>query len=291
MFPNLRPDGSQAISPTAHYTGYVWARNGLSPPELATLEGRVLFESLRAPMVVSGLLGGGSLETYLLARHRAIDSLLERAIEDHGVTQVVEVAAGMSGRGVRFAERFGERLTYVEADLPGMARRKRETLARMGELTGQHRVQELDVLEQSGPQSLTDVLSGLDRGHGLAILTEGLLGYLEHETVRTLWHRFAAALAQFPYGTYISDIHIGELQDARVKVFRVLLSAFVRGRVHLHFGDEHEVQSALLEAGFAAAEVHRAAELSGDGSDPAAGLAHTLQASTVAGESQQPQPG
>ena len=28
---------SEAISPTAHYTGYVWARNGLSHPALSTL--------------------------------------------------------------------------------------------------------------------------------------------------------------------------------------------------------------------------------------------------------------
>jgi hypothetical protein len=70
--PLLRPDGSAAISPTAHYTGFVWARNGLSPPGLATLEGRVLFESLRAPMAISDRLGGGTLEEYLLARHRAI---------------------------------------------------------------------------------------------------------------------------------------------------------------------------------------------------------------------------
>jgi hypothetical protein len=62
--PLLRPDGSEAISPTAYYTGFVWARNGLSPPDLATVEGRVLFESLRAPMVVSDLLGGGTLEAY-----------------------------------------------------------------------------------------------------------------------------------------------------------------------------------------------------------------------------------
>ncbi len=97
--PLLRPNGSEAISPTAHYTGYVWARNGLSPPALATLEGRLLFESLRPSMVVSDVFGGGTLESYLLARHLAIDALLERAIDERGVTQVVEVAAGMSGRG------------------------------------------------------------------------------------------------------------------------------------------------------------------------------------------------
>jgi O-methyltransferase involved in polyketide biosynthesis len=274
----LRPDGSQAISPTAHYTGYVWARNGLSPPELATIEGRLLFESLRPTMIVSGLLGGGTLESYLLARHRAIDSLLERAIEQHGVTQVVEVAAGMSGRGLRFVRRHGPHLTYIEADLPGMAARKRSSLARMGALSEAHRVEALDALRDSGPGSLTELVAGLDQSSSLAIVTEGLLGYLEHDTVKGLWRRFASTLAGFSYGTYVSDIHIGELQNLRVRIFRVALSAFVRGRVHLHFGDEQAVVRALHEAGFASAEIHRAAELSGDGADAAAGLAHTLQA-------------
>lgn len=90
MVPTPTPDGSQAISPTAHYTGYVWARNGLSRPELGTFEGRLLFESLRPTMMPSALLGGGTLETYLIARHRAIDALLERAIEEHD-----EGAAGL----------------------------------------------------------------------------------------------------------------------------------------------------------------------------------------------------
>ncbi len=39
-----RERSSDAISPTAHYTGQVWARNGLSHPRLGTREGRVLFE-------------------------------------------------------------------------------------------------------------------------------------------------------------------------------------------------------------------------------------------------------
>lgn len=274
---SLRPDGSQAISPTAHYTGYVWARNGLSPPELATREGRVLFESLRAPMMVSALLGGGTLETYLLARHRAIDALLERAIEEHAISQVVEVAAGMSGRGVRFRDRYGPRLTYIEADLPSMARRKRDALARLQAASDHHRVHDLDVLDAHSLDALVD---GLDHGQGLAIVTEGLLGYLERDTVRTLWRRFAQGLERFPYGTYISDIHIGEAQDMRVRAFRLLLSLFVRGPVHLHFGDEQGVVDGLLDAGFVSAKVYRAAELSGDGADRAANLAHTLEAST-----------
>jgi hypothetical protein len=147
--------GSDAISPTAHYTGYVWARNGLSHPELETREGRLLFESLHPAMAVSGALGGPSLETYLLARHRAIDARLERAIEDHGVTQVVEVAAGLSPRGWRFAQRYRERITYVEADLPAMAERKRRALERMGSLSGRHRVVALGGASPSSPASST----------------------------------------------------------------------------------------------------------------------------------------
>ena len=45
--------GSNAISPTAHYTGYVWARNGLSHPALSTREGEVLFASLQPAMLAS----------------------------------------------------------------------------------------------------------------------------------------------------------------------------------------------------------------------------------------------
>jgi O-methyltransferase involved in polyketide biosynthesis len=267
---------SSRISPTAHYTGYVWARNGLSDPELETVEGRVLFESLRLPMEVSRLFGRGTLESYLLARHRAIDTLLERAIEDGRVGQVVEVACGLSPRGLRFTRRYGERLTYIEADLPGMVERKSEALARIGSLSDQHRVEEVDALRD---ESLAAVATTLDRGQGLAIITEGLLGYLDHDSVLGVWRRFARALGTFANGTYISDIHIGELQNMQVRAFRVMLSAFVRGRVHLHFGTENEVVAALRGAGFAAAEVQRAADVAGDARDPGAGLAHVLAAS------------
>ena len=289
--PLLRPDGSEAISPTAHYTGFVWARNGLSPPDLATVEGRVLFESLRAPMAVSDLLGGGTLEAYLLARHRAIDALLERAIEQRGVSQVIEVAAGMSGRGLRFAKRYRDRLLYVEADLPAMAQRKRRTLARLDALSEHHHVEDLDALRVSGPRSLPELVRSLDHNRGLAIITEGLLGYLQFSAVRALWRRFAAALCTFREGTYISDIHIGDAQNLRVKAFRLVLAAFVRGPVHLHFGEDFEVLGALTQSGFACSEIHRAHELAADRgdstangasrTDSAARLAHILEARTA----------
>jgi O-methyltransferase involved in polyketide biosynthesis len=272
---------SEAISPTAHYTGYVWARNGLSDPEFETLEGRVLFETLRPVMTVNAMLGRGTLETYLLARHRAIDALLTQAIEAHGVRQVIEVAAGLSPRGWRFTQRYGGELTYVEADLPGMAARKRRALERIGSLGEHHLVRALDALRDDGPDSLPAVAAELDPSQGLAIITEGLLGYLPTDAVLEIWARFAGVLQGFAAGRYISDIHIGAVQDATVRAFRVLLSMFVRGRVHLHFDSPADVAEALREAGFASSRVPLAAELAeGRHSDSASRMAHILEAWT-----------
>ena len=269
---------SETISPTAHYTGYVWARNGLSHPELETVEGRVLYESLRPMMAVGGLVGTGRLEAYLLARHRAIDALLERAIEQRGVRQVVEVAAGLSPRGWRFARRYGQQLTYVETDLPGMAQRKRGALERIGSDPQRHTVHELDVLQED---SLATLAGELDPSQGLAIVTEGLLPYLPTDAVRAMWRRFATTLSGFAAGVYVSDVQIGSVQDAATRAFRVMLSVFVRGQVYLHFEDREDVVAALTEAGFAAAAVERAADVIGaSAGDRGANLAHILEASS-----------
>ncbi len=269
---------SGRISPTAHYTGYVWARNGLSDPELETVEGRILFESLRAPMIVSAVLGSGTLEAYLMARHRAIDALLEQAIAAGRVAQVIEVASGLSPRGLRFSRRHGEQLTYVEADLPGMVERKREALQKIDALSDHHRVAEVDALKDDGPGSLAELAATLDRRKGLAIITEGLLGYLDRQSVDGIWRRFAETLEGFEHGTYISDIHMGELQNPQVRIFRLLLSVFVRGRVHLHFGGESEIRGALLDAGFTTAEVRQASQVAGENRNSASHLAHVLEA-------------
>jgi O-methyltransferase involved in polyketide biosynthesis len=282
--------GPDAISPTAHYTGYVWSRNGLSHPALTTREGELLFASLQPAMLASRAVGGPSLEPYLMARHLAIDARVERAIESGVATQVLEVAAGLSPRGWRFAQRYGDRITYVEADLPAMAQRKRSALQRIGSLGDHHRVVDVDALKAGGPGSLAAVGAELDPEAGLVIITEGLLGYLSTEDVTALWERFAALLKGFSAGRYVSDIHLGDVVTPVIRGFRVLLGAFVRGRVYLHFASAEQADRALLAAGFHGAEVAPATtKLS---ADPGAGdrrsadghrgarLAHILEAST-----------
>ncbi len=273
--------GSDAVSPTAHYTGQTWVRSNLSHPELATWQGRVLFDALRPPMALSRAVGGPTLEGLLLARHRIIDAELDRLIEAGTVTQVVEGACGMSPRGWRFSRRYGERLTYIEGDLPEMAERKRSALARMGSLTDCHRVVELDLLRDGGARSLDELVDTLDHNQGLAIVTEGLLTYFDDETVATMWRRFAGALGRFRGGCYLADLRLASSdRGLSERAFNAVLSGFVRGRVYAHFGDEAEAAAALEAAGFERARVYRgdahpAATV--DRLDPGAGVIRVIE--------------
>ena len=247
--PGVPGRGPDAISPTAHYTGRVWARSGLSHPELETTEGLLLHSAVRPVELVSRLVGGPSLDRMLLARHRAIDARLDAAISAGRVTQVVEIASGLSPRGLRFADR----VTYVEADLPAMAARKRRALERAG---ATHRVVEVDAFSEGG---LAAVCSELDPGGGVAIITEGLVNYFGRADVVALWERIAATLSGFPFGVYLSDLFLREAAGGAVaRVGSLALSAFVRGSVHLHFEDALEAETALRRAGFASAAVEPA---------------------------------
>lgn len=255
--------GSARISPTAHFTGYVWYRNGLGDPALRTRAGQLLVAAFSPIDRAARLAGGPALEDMLLGRHRAIDDRLEQAIEQGQVEQVLEVAAGLSPRGLRFTRRHGQRLFYIEGDLPAMARRKREALARTDEPAGSHHlVVEVDALADSGPRSLDDVAKRFfDPERGLAIITEGLLNYFDRAAVEKMWLRFARVLSRHRHGLYLSDLHLGEdIERVRgARAFAALLSVFARGRVHFHFADSGEAGRALLTAGFAEARFFPAA--------------------------------
>jgi O-methyltransferase involved in polyketide biosynthesis len=251
---------SGAISPTAHYTGETWVRNGLSHPGLATWQGRLFYDSLALPNAVSRLLGGPSLDGLLLARHRIIDALLDDLIQG-GVSQVIEAACGMSPRGWRFSERYGDKLTYIEADLPSMAHRKREALAQIGSLSDRHTVADLDVLRDGGPGSLEALVEARDPDKGLAIITEGLLTYFDDATVEALWARLATMLRPFATGVYLADFRFGRPEpNVTERTFELLLGAFVRGSVHVYRGDKTVAETGLRTAGFDAVSLHRCDE-------------------------------
>lgn len=270
------------IGPTAHYTAWVWYANGLSHPALATPLGGVLHAAL-VPMnaLYARLSGRPDLDAMLLARHRVLDHLLAQAIEDGRVTQVLEIAAGLSGRGLRFARRFPA-LHYVETDLPDMAAHKRRLLDGAGLRRPGHDVVPLDALADAGPASVAAATAALDPTGGTAIVTEGLVGYFDRAAVCGMWRRFASALRGFPRGLYLSDLHLaGDVRGVRMAAaFQVGLSAFARGAVHLHFGSARGAAGALRAAGFRTATLHRPGNVRGAGAPRGRHVVRVIEATT-----------
>lgn len=250
MFGDMSRPHPETISPTAHYTGYVWFAHGQSHEAFATATGRLMYQALRGPNLLAQRASLPSLEGMLLARHRVIDLRLGRAIDAGEIDQIVEVAAGLSPRGWRFRTRYGSRISYVEADLPGMIEHKRRVLARLGGETPHHRTAEIDALAETGPTSIDAICAGLDPDRGTAIITEGLVNYFDAPTLLGMWRRFGAALRRFPRGRYLSDLILRDGNRGPLATgFQWLVAAFVRGRVHMHFDTSFDAERALETVG------------------------------------------
>lgn len=252
---------SSSISFTAFYTGEVWRRHGLSVPFLATKPGKLFYMAGR-PMEWAGLaLLGGNNETLLLQRHHIIGHVLEKAILEEGFTQIVEIACGLSPRGTIMSRRFaGSDIHFIEADLPGMASRKRHLLDKAGELSHRHRVIDINILAQDSFESLESVFRReLDPARKTLVITEGLVNYFDYATIHGFWTRLAAVLKGFPAGIYVSDLYPNFQWHRSVRVanaFKSALALATRSSVTLHFDTEQAIHEGFRQAGFAATRVH-----------------------------------
>lgn len=252
---------SAGISFTAHYTGEVWQRHGLSVPFLATRQGRRLYLAARPLELAAEAMFGANNEILLLQRHNIIDDVLRRLVREEGVSQVVEIACGLSPRGTRMAREFADQgLVYVEADLPAMAARKRHLLEKAGELSERHRVISCNILERDTADALEVVFQReLDPTRKTLVITEGLINYFDYATIHGFWTRLAACLKTFPAGAYVSDLYPNFHWHRFIRMaeaFKTGLAFATKSSVTLHFDSEAAVHEGFRQAGFAQTRVH-----------------------------------
>ncbi|MFI7866923.1 class I SAM-dependent methyltransferase [Ectopseudomonas khazarica] len=274
---------SAHISPSAHYTGYVWYRHRLADPAFVTPFGRFVHKLLW-PVTWGARAGFGlDIEAFLLQRHLQIDAQLTEAIERRGVRQVVEIACGLSPRGRRFCSRYPE-LQYLEADLPAMAARKRLLLHGEGWLDGRHQVRAVDILAERGNQSLASLLASLDRSQPVVVITEGLVNYFPLELIEGFWSRLATGLSDFPEATYLTELYPDLREHPRYRQLRwgvELIGRLTRGSYPLHYCDHAEIVTGFQRCGFARVQVLDPSADAGSLGLPAArlpGLVRVIQA-------------
>ncbi|WP_148862345.1 class I SAM-dependent methyltransferase [Marinobacter fonticola] len=247
------PIDSSGISFTALYTGAVWQRHGLSEEGLIPPSGQALYSLLTPFEGVSRVVAGGSVRTFLLQRHFIIDHLITEAIEHRGVEQVLEIACGLSPRGIRLRRQF-PRLQMIEADLPAMATRKAAFLATRGFLGEHHRVRPIDIFADSGPLSLEAVIDEqFDPDRPLLVVTEGLTSYFTLANISQFWCRLAAVLSKRPGSAYISETYLqpsSRLIGGGLNVLRQALGAMTRAQVSFHFRNGEEARQHVAQSGF-----------------------------------------
>ncbi len=133
------------------------------------------------------------------ARFRAVSHL----VVEKGATQVLELAAGLSPRGMELAQRG---VVYVEADLAESIELKREIVAAvLGTVPDNLHLCAASVIDQA---QLEACCSPFITGRPVAVTMEGLLRYLTFEEKTQLAANVHAILRRYGGWWITPDIHL-----------------------------------------------------------------------------------
>jgi len=239
------------LSITAKYTAHCWKFGKFECAELLdTEEAKLVFDVTNAVLDLTSGKAAPSLPHSLVQRHTIIDRLLsDWLLQQGGSGQVVELAAGLSARGVRFTA--NPDVSYTEIDLPSVLGRKRELLARTP--AGQDVALRPNLRFVTGDLTHLDLEPLVDPARPVFLIAEGLFMYLRADAQRVLWRRLASLCAQ-PSSALVFDLvpACEEPQASRAgKVLDLGLRIVTGGRTFAK--DERtraDLSSDLVEAGF-----------------------------------------
>jgi O-methyltransferase involved in polyketide biosynthesis len=134
-----------------------------------------------------------------------LDGSIDAAIESLGSTRILELAAGLSFRGLDMAARRAD-VTYLDTDLPLMAATKADLVRRLHPepLGGTLLVNPLNALDAEALRAAVDLLpSG-----PIAVVQEGLLMYLDDAEKGALASNVRAALLARGGAWVTADVYV-----------------------------------------------------------------------------------
>lgn len=162
-------------------------------------------EQARSLLETLGIHDDVRLRLSLLFRARY--HCINRAVARLCVPQVLELASGISLRGLHWSRQYPGTV-YIESDLPALMREKAKVLR---DSIQDDNVAERGVLHCCGidaldVRSLKHALECTDPQAGLAIITEGLLLYLTDDEMRQFLGNMRSILAERSQASWVVDL-------------------------------------------------------------------------------------
>ena len=247
----MRPD--EKISPTAHYTAYVWYRLGLPYSELfATPQGASLFWGFRLSLewMVLASRQVPVQAMHLEARHKTIDHQLALL----GPDRVVEIGAGLSRRGVTWAADHGVR--YTEVDLPHMIAAKQKILGKAPARLQRrfHERLRFSAMSIRDPRFTDWLTNELQDAQRPVVIMEGLLVYFDLAERIYMARMIRRALQAVGGGHFLCDLPVREIFGAQAlasAVRRMAVRLITSGRGVREFPSRQVAREFLVASGFA----------------------------------------
>lgn len=189
---------------------------------------------------------------FTAARFAIIEALTHRALppdEEHPI--IVEIAAGMSPRGLRLARHL-PRAQVIEVDLPDVIREKQERLKRAKKVEIPPNIMWLSADLGTTPLSVV-----LDGKLADVVAAEGLLPYFFPKEITEITRGVLECLK--PGGKFIADTpsRAGMEQLKQIMGFFSQQAGKLKGVV----SSEAEAQQMLLDAGYQSVNVYLATQL------------------------------
>lgn len=177
------------LSVTAKYTSATWAWGKLPNADLlVTPDAERVFRTVNGALgMTRAFTGAPDLRASLLERHRILDEL----VVESGCKNILELAAGLSRRGITMTEDASVR--YTEVDLPDVVDAKRAILEKSER--GRNALARDNFAIEEGDVASIDLEAFFsDSKDPLFVIAEGLLMYLDQTAQNKLFHAVSSRL-------------------------------------------------------------------------------------------------
>ncbi len=193
-----------------------------------------------------------NLAPELEARYKQINKLLDES----GIKQVIEIAAGYSSRGLIYSQKG---YNYIEMDLEGVSKNKKDLLNTINSnIPSNLKIVTGNALSKDDFNKCKEYLK---ENEPVAIINEGLLRYLTFEEKKIVAENIYEILSKYGGIWITSDVTPKKFivsQNRALKGFNNNVTTITsRNNLDNRFEDIEHVKEFFGEIGFEVAEVHK----------------------------------